>query len=103
MRFAAFSLLLFACGDDSGLGGPMKNPVLGVGSFAGTVADAAAGTLHGLLGAIADSEGRFSLTFQRQELPFFEGNVAGMLFEGQNMYHPIVAFNSQGLLTDAEI
>jgi hypothetical protein len=104
MRFCALALLLCACGDDSSTGGgPQNKPVLGVGSFAGSFDDGAAGTLHGLLGAVADSDGRFSLTFQREELPFFEGNVAGMLFEGQNMYHPIVAYNAQGVLTDAEI
>jgi hypothetical protein len=104
MRFAAFSLLLLACGDDAGgTDGSTRKPVLGVGSFKGTFDDGAPGTVHGLLGAVANSEGRFSLMFQRQELPFFEGDVAGMLYEGQNAYHPIVAYNGEGLISDAEI
>ena len=101
MRCWAFSLLLFACGDDSG--SPGHKPVLGLGSFAGTFDDGAADTVHGLIGVTADAEGRIVMRVQRLELPYFEVSVAGNLWEGINTYHPLVAFNSVGLLSDATV
>lgn len=103
MRICALTLLFFACGDDSGGGGPTQKPVLGLGTFAGTFDDGAGGTLHGLVGVIADSEGRFTLHLQRQELPFFESNMAGMLFGGTSTFQPIVALSGQGVPTTVAI
>ena len=103
MRIWALTLLFFACGDDSGPGGPTQKPVLALGSFAGTFDDGAGGTLHGLIGVVADAEGRFMLHLQRQELPFFEGNMAGMLYTGSSTFQPIVALSGQGVPTAVAI
>jgi hypothetical protein len=99
VRILGLTLLFFACGDDSGGGGPVPKPVLGVGTFAGTFDDGAGGTLHGLVGVIADSEGRITLHLQRQELPFFEANLGGSLMTGTSTFQPIVALSGQGLPT----
>ena len=100
MRILVLTLLFFACGDDS-VPPPAGKPVLGVGSFAGTFDDGA--QLHGLIGVVADSEGRFMLHVQNQELPFFEGNMAGFLLEGSSTYMPILAYSGQALVNDAAL
>jgi hypothetical protein len=101
VRILGITLLFFACGDDAMSSGPASKPVLGVGTFAGTFDDGAA--LHGLIGAIADSEGRFSLHLQNQELPFFEANMAGFLYEGTGTYAPIVALSGQAVQTSVAL
>jgi hypothetical protein len=95
----ALALSIVSCGDDTS-GGPAGSgkPVLGLGSYAGSFDDGAAGKLHGEIGIVADAEGRVVLHLSRLEDPFFEANLNAFVLEGMNAYTPQVAYSGQGLL-----